>query len=264
MSDSFHVRYQATPEAVQAVLRVLMNEAPQSLEELRSALEALGKKTRTLSEQLTRMRKLGLLEKNGLELTKRGQVCAQVLSNHPALFFDLLHFYHFMLWDASNPSINRFSWTYRTVCKHLWGLTSAPVKNRTLLERVMADLLEQFPNEPDVSLSGGTIRGVLDWIQKLQPPVYDGKRFERRPFAPPELALLAIDHFYSRQGVGYGELLALDDASFKEIAVLCLVDDGVLTAMLRESEQRFPWFEIETGWGYFVRLHQPPNLTEDL
>ncbi|HHW40994.1 MAG TPA: hypothetical protein GXX19_07585 [Syntrophomonadaceae bacterium] len=264
MADSFHVRYQATPEAILAVFQVLVNEAPQSLEELRCTLEALGEKTGTLGEQLTRMRKLGLLEKNGLELTKRGQVCAQVLSNHPALFFDLLHFYHFTLWDASNPDVNRFSWTYRTVCKHLWSLTSAPVNNRTLLERVMLDLLEQFPDEYDVSLSVGTIRGVLDWVQRLQPPVYDGKRFERRPFAPPELALLAIDHFYSRQGVGYGELLALDDASFKEIAILCLVDDGVLNAMLKESEQRFPWFEIEAGWGYFVRLHQPPNLTEDL
>ncbi len=264
MGDSFHVRYQATPEAVQAVFRVLMFKAPQSIKELRSTLEALGEKTGTLDEQLTRMRKLGLLESKSLKLTKRGQVCAQILSNHPALFFDLLHFYHFTLWDASKPDINRFSWTYRTVCKHLWELTSAPVNNRTLLERVIADLLEQFPDEPSVSLSDGTIRGVLEWIQKLEPPVYDGEHFERRPFAPPELALLAIDHLYSCQVVDYGELLALDDEAFKEIAVLCLVDDGVLSGMLKEAEKRFPWFEIQAGWGYFVRLHQPPNLTEDL
>jgi len=264
MGDSFHVRYQATPDTVQAVLRVLMVEEPNNLEQLRDILKAQGEKTGTLGEQLTRMRKIGLLEKKNLELTNRGQVCAHILSSHPALFFDLLHFYHFTLWDASNPDINRFSWTYRTVCKYLWDLTSAPVNNRTMLERVMADLIEQFPDEPDVSLSGGTIRGVLDWVQKLKPPVYDGEHFERRPFAPPELALLAIDHLYSRQGVGYGELLALDDEAFKEIAVLCLVDDGVLSGMLKEAKQRFPWFEIQTGWGYFVRLHQTPNLTEDL
>ncbi|MBC7342726.1 MAG: hypothetical protein H5U02_09845, partial [Clostridia bacterium] len=247
MGDSFHVRYQATPEAVQAVLWILMNDAPQSVEEVRSALEAKGRKTGTLAEQLTRMRKLGLLENNGLALTERGRVCAGVLSKHPALFFDLLHFYHFMLWDSSNPNIDRFSWTYRTVCKHLWSLTSARVNNRMLLELVVADLMDQFPNEANISLSSGTIRGVLDWIRKVQPPVYDGQRFQRRPFAPPELALLAIDHFYSRQGVDYGELFALDNESFREIAIVCLVDDGVLNAMLKECEQSFPWFEVKAG-----------------
>jgi hypothetical protein len=128
----------------------------------------------------------------------------------------------------------------------------------------MADLMEQFPNEPNVSLSGGTIRGVLDWVRRLEPPAYDGERFIHRPFAAPELALLAIDHLYSRRCVGYGELLALDEQAFNEIAVLCLVDDGVLSGMLKEVERRFPWFHIQSGWGYFVRLHQPPNLTEDL
>jgi len=264
MGDSFHVRYQATPDNVQAVLRVLMVEKPNNFDKLRDILNQQGEKTGTLSEQLTRIRKLGLIKNKSLELTDRGLMSSYILFNHPALFFDLMHFYHFTLWDASNPDINHFSWTYRTVCKHLWDLTSAPINKRTLLERVMADLIEQFPEESNVSLSSGTIRGVLDWIQKLEPPVYDGEHFERRPFAPPELTLLAVDNLYIRQKVSYGELLALDDEMFKEIAILCLVDDGVLSGMLREAEQRFPWFEIQAGWGYFVRLHQTPNLTEDI
>lgn len=264
MADSFHVRYQAKPETIRAILEVLTARNPANNQELREALEGLGHKTGTMDEQLNRLRKLGLIDNNSVQLTERGQVCAEILVKQPVFFFDLLHYYHFTLWDKSRPDINRFSWTYRTVCLHLWELGSAAVDKQALLERVMEETLNQFPYESNVSLSGGTIRGVLDWIGKLEPPVYDGQYFQRRSFAPPELALLGVDHLYTSQGIEYGELLALDNAAFKEIAVLCLVDDGVLDTMFKECTQRFSWFEIQAGWGYYVRLHQSPNLTEDL
>lgn len=264
MKDSFHVRYQAKPELVRATFEVLATRKPAGSSELGEALEGLGYKTGTLDEQLSRLRKLGLINNNNLQLTKRGEACAEILRKQPALFFDLLHYYHFTLWNESQPDVNRFSWTYQTVCKHLWELGSAAVDNRVLLERVMEETLNQFPYESNVSLSSGTIRGVLDWLRRLQPPVYDGKHFKRRAFGPPELALLGMDFLYTSQGVEYGELLALDDAAFKKVAVLCMVDDGVLDAMLKECTRRFSWFEIQAGWGYYVRLHQSPNLTEDI
>jgi len=264
MGDSFHVRFQAKPDAIQAVLRALFNHTPQTVNELRRILDAAGQKTTTLDEQLNRLRKLGLVHKHQLQLTEEGGVCAQILLRQSALFYDLLHFYHYTLWNPGQPDVNRFSWTYRAVCKHLWSLHSGTVNKRALLELVMEELLTCFPDESSISISVDSIQGVLEWIRVLQPPVYDGKVFERRPFAAPELAILGIDRLYLRQGVAYGELLALDKEDFMEIATLCLVDDGVLDRMLKEAELRFPWFEVETGWGYFVRLYQPPDLTGDL
>lgn len=264
MGDPFHVRFQATPEAIQAIMRVLAYHSPQTLDELRSLVEAQGQKTTTLNEQLTRLRKLGLLDRQRVQLTDQGRACVEVLLRQPSLFYELLHFYHYALWNPLEPDVNRFSWTYRAVCRHLWTLTASVVDKRALLERLMEEIAISFPNESFISISLGTIQGVLQWIKMLQPSVYDGRRFQRRPFAPPELAVLGVDYLYRRQSVPYGELLQLDKEHFLEVATMCLVDDGVLDQMLKEAELRFRWFKVEKGWGYFVRLYQEPNLTEDL
>ncbi len=263
MGDSFHVRHQVKPDFIRTIMRELV-EKEISREELAERIQVQGYSIGILNEQLTRLRKIGLLKKNGLHLTDAGVLCSQILLRQPSLFYELIHFYHYILWDENKPELNRFSWTYRTVCKNLWEQPSVRMDTRALLDRVIADLIQTFPEENDVSLSTNTINGVLSWLEVLEPKVFVGGVFIRRPFAPPELALLAIQHLYETQKIEYGELLVLDDKALNDIAVLCLVDYDALSEILSEAERRFEWFELQKGWGYFARLQRPPDLTEGI
>ena len=265
MGDSLHVRHQARPELVRATLEAIADAGNiEGMEDLASLLEVRGIVVGTLDEQVTRLRKLGLLSPSGFKLTEAGREVATLSERHPSVVYDVLHYYHIAAWDPKNPDSNRFGWTYRTLCRILWRLTSASIDTSGLLERLFAEVMEAFPNDSDVSLSTSTVTGVLQWLEVLEPAVLVESRFQHRPFAPPELVVLAVDRAYRNHGLNYGELLPLDEDTLEDIAITCLLSPDTVIDSLREAKERFQWFSVDLGWGSFVRLFQAPDLTEDL
>ncbi|HHW27506.1 MAG TPA: hypothetical protein GXX23_09300 [Firmicutes bacterium] len=255
--DSFHVRHQATPQYIATVLRGL-SAGYDSPESLASYVRSNEHRPDLLDEQVTRLRRLGLILPPRLALSEMGHRCARIMQEQPSVLFEILHFLHYTLWDKRIPERNRLSWTYKAVCDELWSRNECIVDSRYLLDRLMMQLMAEFPAEPDFSVSVNTVRGVLSWLEVLEPPVIRDRRFSRRPFAAPELLMLLLDNLYSQLGLGYGELLMLDDDKAKRLAQACLVDIDALNDILLESRNRFSWFELHDGWGFSVRLREQP------
>lgn len=263
MGDSFHVRHQAKPELIELVINCIDNNISDN-DGLEESIRNQGYTTGTISEQILRLRKLGLLERDGLQLSSKGKLCAEILKRQHSLFYDLIHFYHYSLWDKKNPEVNRFSWTYRNVCKNLWNNPTLKSDTRSLLDRVIMDLINEFPGEEDISLSINTINGVFHWLEVLEPKVFENGDFVYRSYVPPELAVLAIQNIYNSNDIAYGELIALDEDMLNELAITCLVDRNVIDMVLQEALIRFDCLDLNRGWGYFIRLKEEPNLLKGL
>ena len=127
--------------------------------------------------------------------------------------------------------------------------------------------MEQFHTN-EVSFSKDSLRGVIQWLNILQPPVLDGSygTFKCRSFCPPETFILAVDYLYRTEDVEYQTNLLLDVDKRETICRVCLLDPTMFEATLDWATGQYSFLQKghRGGWGSYLLLTRRPQIRDFL
>lgn len=257
MSSSLHVRYQVSPDYALRVLEYL-NQGVSDDTVLAESVATLGFPPKLLVEQMRWLSKLGLVDSHKADrvpiLSAEGSQLATIGQLRPSVAYEVLHCIHYCLWNPLKHNEYGFSWTYRTLCDELQNTTRLELDNKVLAEFLINRAIEEFGSDYKISLGPGSIRGVVQWLNRLTPPVVDGRYLTLRPLCPPETVLLAVQHVYQRNGYAVSDVIAIDERIKAEICRICLLDSSGFSQALETTAQVYQCIEWQSGWGEFVRL----------
>lgn len=272
----FHVRHNARPVLIKELLEILSEgEEVLSLEDILrlGARKGYLIGTAVLSQQslkenpLQTARDLGLIEEQQLTLTDLGKHVLSLLRHKPGTWGDIMHALFYGSWSAQNATERCFSWSYRTMCDRLWEAGNRSVDRGQLVSEVVELAMQQFTTNR-VSFSKDSVRGVLQWLSELRPPVLDAdsKSFSRRSFCSPECLTLAMDYLYRLEGVDYQTNLLLGMEKQEIICRFCLLEPTAFDAVLDWAIGQYPFLQQGSrgGWGRYVVLTRQPQISDFL
>ncbi|HID28453.1 MAG TPA: hypothetical protein EYP19_00425, partial [Desulfobacterales bacterium] len=196
-----------------------------------------------------------------MSLTELGEQFQHLYEQSPMLFVEAMHYllYTSHTFDASK----RFSWAYAKVVDALWESSERVLDGTTsaqLVGMIVDEAAQTFkiPVE-QVAFSKKSVRGVLNWLRALDPPVAQrqGKHetFRRRYFCPVPTFLWAVDFLYRLNETPYGVRLFLTEERIEQLCKLCVLDpsglDNVLAMAKRMYDyERGEFFDYGTTGGF--------------
>ncbi|MEO8287002.1 MAG: hypothetical protein ABI670_11265 [Chloroflexota bacterium] len=194
-----------------------------------------------------------------------------LLGLRPQRRVDILHYLLYSAWDTGTPARNSYLWSYRTTCSDLWSRQYVELRSATnaLVESVISRAHTVFEDvesfQPSsVSFSAKSIRGVLRWLEALEPPVVTDGVFSRRSTCSPELLLMSIALMYRETGADIDVDLLLTPERRDMICRVCLLDPAYLDRLLDWVRPIYPEYLAEgtrTGaYGRFIRLAKLPQI----
>jgi hypothetical protein len=168
---------------------------------------------------------------------------------YPHLLPDFIHFIYYTSWEV-NPA-QYFSWSYKTVCDHLWETSPGSV-DRAYLVSMVLQTAEQSFDLPGISFSTSSVAGILNWLAVLQPAcIATQKRqqvFNRRIYCSIELFALALNHVYTISQTD-NSFVALTPTLRQNICRLCLINLDAFDELLDQTETHFPKLQIRRERG---------------
>ncbi len=119
-----------------------------------------------------------------------------------------------------------------------------------------------------IAFSGHSVRGALNWLRALDPPVVTRGRkndsFKCRHYCPPQAFLWAVDFLYRTQDISYGVRMFLTPERIEQLCKLCILNpsglDNVLMMAKRTSDydrQGIFDYGTEGGFGRWILLAYP-------
>ena len=208
----FHVRHNARPDLVKEILLIIEGGKIVSIDDILEIGKHKGyqigttlRSIQSIKENpLQTARDLGLISYDELTLTDFGIEMVNLLHFKPTAFNELMHIFHYILWNPERKTENCFSWSYSTVSDLLWECRTCEIDRGQLVSQVSEMAIEKFHTN-GVSFSKDSVRGVLQWLYDLEPSVLDNKKkiFSRRNFCPPETFVIAVEHLYKIEGADY-------------------------------------------------------------
>jgi hypothetical protein len=271
----FHVQQNLTPERLQAIVYA---GADGTVDAAQLAMNC-GLRMSVLEKiVLPFVRQLGLFDTTGMSFTELGRRFYQLASQFPTLFPEAMHC---LLYTAhAFDSGKRFSWAYARVVDTLWTRSECVIDGRAkaeLVGLVVEEASEEFsmPIEK-IAFSQDSIRGVLNWLQALQPPVVEsaGKsdHFRRRYFCSSAMFLWAVDFVYRMHCIAHGARMFLTPERIEQICKLCVLDPSGLENVLMMTKRTSDYerggvfdYGTEGGFGRWILLAHPcpvPTLPE--
>jgi hypothetical protein len=250
---SFHVRHDLHPSFTYELLMMLQaNLEGQTEDELQLVAQTQGfalRQRKDYGKLINSLEDLGVVEKKNklLALTEKGRLVSEVSLFQRQLLPELIHFMYYTLFDT-NPAL-RFSWSYRTVCNHLWMTSPSTINRDRLVNVVVQSALEQF-NETSISFSTQSVMGIMYWVVSLHPTCIDaaGKVFSRRLYCPVETFILALQHIHQRyRGDGLSVLLTPEIR--QEVCQICLLVPEAFHEMLDQAETSFDCVQVQRERG---------------
>ena len=267
----FHVRHNARPCLVKEILQTLEGNEPLDMDDIletgRQRGFQIGTKVRSVQSlkenPIQTSRDLGLIADDAFSLTHSGRQIVDLLQYKPAVFSEVMHVLHYTLWTPVSREENCFSWSYRTACDQLWESGSITIDRGQLASYVSETAMEKFDTSR-VSFSKDSLRGVLQWLAMVQPPVLDkeGKAFTRRAFCPPETFVLAVDFLYRMEGAEYQTNLLLDPKKQERICKVCLLEPTAFDSAFDWAAGQYEFLQRGTsgGWGSYILLTRQPQI----
>lgn len=153
------------------------------------------------------------------------------------------------------------------MCDRLWEAGNRSIDRGRLVSEVVELAMQQFTTNR-VSFSKDSVRGVLQWLSELHPPVLDleSKLFSRRTFSPPECLALAMDFLYRSEGVDYQTNLLLGMEKQEVICKFCLLEPIAFDTALDWAIGQYPFLQQGNrgGWGRYVVLTRQPQISDFL
>jgi hypothetical protein len=269
----FHVRHNARPYLVKEVLQILEGNDSLTMDDILDIGKQRGfqvgtqvRSAQSLKENPIQVsRDLGLIADTALYLTHSGQQMAKLLQCKPAVFSEVMHVLHYTLWKPVRREENCFSWSYRTACDQLWESGSIAIDRGQLVSYVSETAMEKF-NTSRVSFSKDSLRGILQWLAEVEPPVLDSKDkvFTRRTFCPPETFVLAADFLYRLEDADYQTNLLLDQDKRDAICKVCLLEPTAFDSAFDWAAGQCDFLQRGTsgGWGSYILLTRQPRIQE--
>ncbi len=269
---AFHVRQDATPGRVEGVLMaVAQANTALSYESIYENAKVLGYDLNNRKEPIVLLKDLEVLKRKSCLLTQLGSDLYHLLVAKPPAFLEAMHVLHYTDWSPENPTINCFSWSYRTVCDLLYEAGSSVVNRKRLVSEITEQAMLHF-NTSRVSFGSSSIDGILHWLRALNPPVLlisqtdklSQPIFTRRTFCPPETFVLAVDYLYRVEGADYQTNLLLDPDKQEIICKVCLVDPTAFDSSFEWAVGQYNFLQRGTrgGWGSYVLLTRQPQITD--
>lgn len=272
----FHIQQNTTPEILKAILARCVN-GKTSISQL---AQGLNRQVGTVQHIVSFIRQLGLLEPRHLGLTAKGVAFHRLNEHRPSLLPEAVHY---CLYTAHvfEPMI-RFSWAYSVVVDALWtsGSRVLDSKGKAQLVGTVVQQAEHAFGVPveHIAFSHNSIRGVLNWLQALDPPVVTntGKQhsFRRRYFCCPVTFLWAVDFLYRADEKAHGVRMFLTSERIDRLCKLCVLDpsglDNVLMMAKRTSDYDHGGlfdYGTEGGFGRWILLVRScpvPTLPEEI
>jgi hypothetical protein len=119
-----------------------------------------------------------------------------------------------------------------------------------------------------VSFSKDSVRGVLQWLAELEPPVLDeaNRTFIRRTFCPPETFAFAVDYLYQVEDADYQTNLLLDIDKQETICKVCLLEPIAFDTAFDWAVGQYDFLRRSTsgGWGSYILLARQPQIRDFL
>jgi hypothetical protein len=264
---SFHIQQNLSVERLQAILEVGAEGA--------ADMTQLAAKCELAASVLERIvlpfvRQSGLLCASGLSLSRLGIQFSQLTHHSPALLPEAMHclLYTTHVFDPAK----RFSWAYARVVDALWE-SDAYVLDGQATARLVGMVVEEasqafgVPIEK-IAFSRDSIRGVLNWLQALEPPVIEstGKSncFRRRHYCPPLAFLWAVDFLYRAHCTAHGVRMFLTPERVDQLCRSCALDPSGLENVLMMTKRTSDYdrggvfdYGTEGGFGRWVLLTRP-------
>lgn len=252
-TSGFHVRHDFQPGFAKELLLLLRTSREGQTEEtLHTTAHDQGFELcqrKSYDKLLKSLSELGLIEKNDKKviLTDRGKTVSEVALFQPPLLPEIIHFLYYTLFDI-NRSL-RFSWSYQTVCQHLW-ITAPCLINRDHLVNCVVQKATSCFSENSISFSTQSVMGILYWVESLSPACLDklSKVFSRRLYCPVETFALALQHVYERHR-GEGISVLLTPEIRHEVCSICLIVPEAFQDMLEQAEASFDCIQVRRERG---------------
>jgi acetolactate synthase regulatory subunit len=271
----FHVRHNAKPTLIKEVLQILGEGASLTLDDVLNVGRQRGYQVGTAMQSRQSLkenpvqtaRDLGLIADGDLSLTNLGQQMLRLLRYKPSVLNEIMHVLHYTIWTPDRSTEHCFSWSYRTTCEQLWESGSTAIDRGYLVSQVSEMAMTQFDTNR-VSFSKDSVRGVLQWLAELEPPVLDeaNRTFIRRTFCPPETFAFAVDYLYQVEDADYQTNLLLDIDKQETICKVCLLEPTAFDTAFDWAVGQYDFLRRSTsgGWGNYILLTRQPQIQDFL
>lgn len=262
----FHIQQNMTPES----LRVILNLCRDGKGTADQVAHALGIQVGTVQHILPFIRQLGLLKPRDLLLTDTGVRLEPLSERNPSLLAEAVH--HILYTTHVFDAAKRFSWAYAVVADILWTgevqVLDEKAKSQ-IVGRVAQRAEEVFRVPADrVAFSRHSVRGAVNWLRALDPPVITGTRrtdsFRRRFFCSPITTLWAVDFLYRVENKSHGVRMFLPPERIERLCRLCLLDPSGVENILMLAKRATDYdhgglfdYGTEGGFGRWILLTQP-------
>jgi len=146
-----------------------------------------------------------------------------------------------------------FSFAYATICDWLWERREVALTGKVLSELVglVVQRSAEFYSisEAEVAFSTNSVRGALNWLKGLNPPVIErcelSKRltFHRRRHCHPLTIAWALSVWYRLNEIGVGEWLVWQSELEEFLSRCLLLDDGCAKIAVEVAANWAGWCE---------------------
>lgn len=244
----FHVRHDLRPDFTFELL-TLLHALPVGQDDLslQDAAEMQGYSLRQRTDygkMLRSLEELDLVERGrqGIVLTERGSVVAQVMLFQRDLLAELVHVMYYT--SYRHQGHKRFSWSYQTLCDWLWDSSPCEIQRDRLVNVVSRAAQKQF-GEVGISFSTQSVSGILHWVNALNPAcvINNGTLFRLRNFCPIETFMVALQDTYELEK---GEALSIPitEALQERVCRICLMAPESFSEMLDLAERTFDGVQV--------------------
>lgn len=251
--SGFHVRHDLQPVFTCELLMLLnASHDGQTEEMLQASAQSQGymlRQRKDYGKLFNSLEELGVIAKQQktVTLTPKGRIIAEVSLFQRQLLPEFIHFLYYTLFEANKNA--RFSWSYRTVCNHIWMTAPATLNRDRLVNIVVQNATSEF-DETSISFSTQSVMGILYWIESLHPACMDasGRLFNRRLYCPIEIFTLALQHVFQRYRAE-GMSVLLTPEIRQEVCQICLIVPEAFQEMLEQAETSFDHIQIRRERG---------------
>jgi hypothetical protein len=252
-ASGFHVRHDLQPVFTYELLMLLhASSEGQTKEMLQASALSQGyalRQRKDYGKLLNSLEDLGVIVKQHktVSLSPIGQIIAEISSYQRHLLAELIHFLYYTLFETDKNA--RSSWSYRTVCNHLWMTAPATLNRDRLVNIVVQNAKSEF-GENSISFSTQSVMGILYWIESLHPACMDisGRVFTRRLYCPIEMFTLALQHVYQCYRAG-GMSVLLTPEIRQQVCRICLIVPEAFQEMLEQAESSFDHVQMRRERG---------------
>lgn len=236
----FHIQHNITPAVVYAIV-----SSPEAIPAcLPVSMKTWDKVGKAFVQQLGILARDGSLAPFGERLKELVQICPDLLAE--AVHGHLYTAYRF------NSGVH-FSFAYASICDWLWERREVALTGEVLSELVglVVQRSAEFYgiSEAEVAFSTNSVRGALNWLKGLNPPVIErcelSKRltFHRRRHCHPLTIAWALSVWYRLNGIGVGEWFVWQSELEEFLSRCLLLDNGCAKIAVEVAANWAGWRE---------------------